>query len=79
MIRRPPRSTPSNSSAASDVYKRQILEDRLGQIWYTFVTHDKEGSGLGLAICRSILELHDFEYGVQNKEQGVEFYFKNRR
>ena len=23
MIRRPPRSTPSNSSAASDVYKRQ--------------------------------------------------------
>ena len=25
MIRRPPRSTPSNSSAASDVYKRQVL------------------------------------------------------
>ena len=25
MIRRPPRSTPSNSSAASDVYKRQTL------------------------------------------------------
>ena len=24
MIRRPPRSTPSNSSAASDVYKRQL-------------------------------------------------------
>ena len=27
MIRRPPRSTPSNSSAASDVYKRQIQEE----------------------------------------------------
>ena len=26
MIRRPPRSTPSNSSAASDVYKRQLGE-----------------------------------------------------
>ena len=25
MIRRPPRSTPSDSSAASDVYKRQLL------------------------------------------------------
>ena len=25
MIRRPPRSTPSNSSAASDVYKRQVF------------------------------------------------------
>src|SRR5450756_1802637 len=31
MIRRPPRSTQSRSSAASDVYKRQVLEDhRLG-------------------------------------------------
>ena len=27
MIRRPPRSTPSNSSAASDVYKRQVVVD----------------------------------------------------
>ena len=26
MIRRPPRSTPSNSSAASDVYKRQLIK-----------------------------------------------------
>ena len=26
MIRRPPRSTQSRSSAASDVYKRQVLE-----------------------------------------------------
>ena len=26
MIRRPPRSTPKPSSAASDVYKRQVLE-----------------------------------------------------
>ena len=26
MIRRPPRSTPSNSSAASDVYKRQDVD-----------------------------------------------------
>src|SRR5680860_412453 len=28
MIRRPPRSTQSRSSAASDVYKRQVLEPR---------------------------------------------------
>ena len=27
MIRRPPRSTPSNSSAASDVYKRQDFNE----------------------------------------------------
>src|SRR5450756_2660065 len=37
MIRRPPRSTQSRSSAASDVYKRQIQDpvshDALGQEW----------------------------------------------
>eukprot|EP00658_Telonema_sp_P-2_P039828 TRINITY_DN28460_c0_g1_i1.p1 TRINITY_DN28460_c0_g1~~TRINITY_DN28460_c0_g1_i1.p1 ORF type:complete len:118 (+),score=36.84 TRINITY_DN28460_c0_g1_i1:99-452(+) len=32
MIRRPPRSTLSSSSAASDVYKRQLLR----VWWYTF-------------------------------------------
>src|SRR5450756_1115856 len=30
MIRRPPRSTQSRSSAASDVYKRQVLDNILG-------------------------------------------------
>eukprot|EP00658_Telonema_sp_P-2_P043075 TRINITY_DN31030_c0_g1_i1.p1 TRINITY_DN31030_c0_g1~~TRINITY_DN31030_c0_g1_i1.p1 ORF type:complete len:180 (-),score=39.32 TRINITY_DN31030_c0_g1_i1:375-914(-) len=32
MIRRPPRSTLSSSSAASDVYKRQYLEDELYEL-----------------------------------------------
>ena len=31
MIRRPPRSTPSDSSAASDVYKRQLLTSETQQ------------------------------------------------
>lgn len=52
-----------------------IEEERLDSIWYTFVTHDKNGSGLGLAICRSILEQHGFNYGVNNRNNGVEFYF----
>lgn len=55
-----------------------IPDENLDTIWYTFVTHDQQGSGLGLAICQSILELHDFEYGVMNKDDGVEFYFKRR-
>ena len=33
MIRRPPRSTQSRSSAASDVYKRQVLRDAIGRDW----------------------------------------------
>src|SRR5680860_1899307 len=32
MIRRPPRSTQSRSSAASDVYKRQVFDSGLGGI-----------------------------------------------
>ena len=56
----------------------RIAKEKLESIWYTFVTHDKDGSGLGLAICRSILELHQFEYGVRNKEEGVMFYFYSK-
>src|SRR5450756_2937577 len=36
MIRRPPRSTQSRSSAASDVYKRQVPDTRRGQIVIVF-------------------------------------------
>src|SRR5450756_3148064 len=41
MIRRPPRSTQSRSSAASDVYKRQYLQIALGGVVRV------SGSGLG--------------------------------
>lgn len=54
-----------------------IDEEYLSDIWYTFVTHDHQGSGLGLAICQAILQLHHYDYGVQNVESGVEFYFSD--
>lgn len=54
-----------------------IDEEHLSDIWYTFVTHDHQGSGLGLAICQAILQLHHYDYGVQNVESGVEFYFSD--
>eukprot|EP00657_Telonema_sp_P-1_P006330 TRINITY_DN24715_c0_g1_i1.p1 TRINITY_DN24715_c0_g1~~TRINITY_DN24715_c0_g1_i1.p1 ORF type:complete len:117 (-),score=15.87 TRINITY_DN24715_c0_g1_i1:153-503(-) len=53
MIRRPPRSTQSRSSAASDVYKRQGLDvplflvNRLDLEWQA-MTHS---IGLGLLLC----------------------------
>ena len=56
-----------------------IDEEHLSDIWYTFVTHDHQGSGLGLAICQAILQLHDYDYGVQNVESGVEFYFSDSK
>lgn len=56
-----------------------IKKERIESLWYTFVTHDQGGSGLGLAICRSILELHGFDYGVRNMNEGVEFYFQDNQ
>lgn len=33
-------------------------------------------SGMGLPICQKILELHGFEYGYENVENGVKFWFR---
>lgn len=33
-------------------------------------------SGMGLPICQKILELHGFEYGYENVENGVRFWFR---
>ena len=40
MIRRPPRSTLDRSSAASDVYKRQLLDDVAGDLQFRHVEND---------------------------------------
>src|SRR5660397_21134 len=46
MIRRPPRSTPLYSSAASDVYKRQLRNlsiSKPNQVWAVDITYIKMG------------------------------------
>src|SRR5450756_3244179 len=68
MIRRPPRSTQSRSSAASDVYKRQVADsgrgipaDQLERVFDRF--HRVEdpmlmttgGTGLGLFLARELV------------------------
>ncbi|PGZ56350.1 two-component sensor histidine kinase [Bacillus anthracis] len=58
-----------------------IEEEQLDKIWDRFYRVDtarqrsQGGTGLGLAISKNILELHDAEYGVENTENGVLFYF----
>ena len=47
MIRRPPRSTPLYSSAASDVYKRQLL-------FFSGLGHLAEGGYLNLPILGNL-------------------------
>jgi signal transduction histidine kinase len=58
-----------------------IPEESLDKVWDRFYRTDSSrsrvtgGTGLGLSIVKNILELHKVKYGVQNKNEGVEFYF----
>lgn len=59
----------------------QIADDDIENIFISFYRADKSrksmGSyGLGLAIVKAIMEMHGENYGVQNTENGVEFWFE---
>ncbi len=57
-----------------------IDDSEMENIWTSFYksssnTQTKDiGTGLGLAIVRSIMDLHNGEYGVENTENGVSFW-----
>lgn len=56
--------------------------ESLGKIWTSFYKVDKArtraygGTGLGLSIVKSIQDLHQNSYGVNNVDGGVEFWFE---
>lgn len=59
-----------------------ISEEDLPKIWDKFycvtksTSHFTAGTGLGLSIAKNILNLHNAEFGVENTELGVRFWFK---
>ena len=59
-----------------------IDKSELAQTWEPFYRTDKSrsrdtgGSGLGLYIVKSILDMHGFEYGIENTDSGVLFTIK---
>ncbi|MDO5557425.1 MAG: HAMP domain-containing sensor histidine kinase [Clostridia bacterium] len=60
---------------------KNIEVEEMDRIWKRFYKIDKSrnrekgGSGIGLSIVRAIMNNYGSEYGVENKENGVEFYF----
>ncbi|AXU29259.1 TPA: HAMP domain-containing sensor histidine kinase [Clostridioides difficile] len=58
---------------------RIIEQDEISKIWSKFYRSVQSqrtgGSGLGLAIVSQILTMQGLEYGVKNRDRGVEFYF----
>lgn len=54
----------------------QLSEETMKNVFETYVSSNREGTGLGLAICKTILELHGFNYGVKNTCHGVCFWFE---
>lgn len=53
-----------------------LTDEQRKTIWDTYVSSDREGTGLGLAICKTILDLHEYDYGVYNTNIGVCFWFQ---
>lgn len=59
-----------------------ISEENLSRIWNRFYKIDKSrnrndgGTGIGLSLVKAIMSNYDNKYGVQNKDNGVEFFFE---
>ena len=60
----------------------KIAEENLSRVWNRFFKADEArnredgGSGIGLSIVRAIMNNYGTDYGVENKENGAEFYFE---
>lgn len=58
-----------------------INEENLNRIWKRFYKIDSSrnredgGTGIGLSLVKAIMNNYNNDYGVINKENGVEFYF----
>ena len=59
-----------------------ISEENLTRVWNRFFkadearNRDNGGSGIGLSIVRAIMNNYGNDFGVENKDNGVEFYFE---
>ena len=60
----------------------QIKEEDLNRVWNRFYKADESrnrddgGTGIGLSLVKAIMNNYESDYGVNNVEGGVEFYFE---
>lgn len=58
-----------------------IPQEEMPKIWEKFYKLDKahtrssDGTGIGLSIVKAIMEAHEGQYGVENRDGGVDFWF----
>lgn len=63
----------------------KIDEEHINRIWTRFYKVDesrdrsKGGTGIGLSLVRAIMSKYNSGYGVNNKKDGVEFYFEIKK
>ena len=61
---------------------KNLSEENMIRIWKRFYKADESrnradgGTGIGLSLVKAIMNNYQNEYGVTNKEEGVEFYFE---
>jgi len=61
---------------------KKLSDSDIKKLWNSFYkvdksrTRDKGGHGLGLSIVKAIQEAHENEYGVENVDDGVRFWFE---
>lgn len=59
-----------------------IPEEDLDKVWIKFYKVDKArtreygGSGIGLSIVKAIMDSMNMQCGVENREEGVNFWFE---
>ena len=61
---------------------KRWYEEEISRIWNRFYKVDesrqrtKGGSGIGLSLVKAVMNKYENQFGVENKENGVEFYFE---
>eukprot|EP00658_Telonema_sp_P-2_P043372 TRINITY_DN3130_c0_g1_i1.p1 TRINITY_DN3130_c0_g1~~TRINITY_DN3130_c0_g1_i1.p1 ORF type:complete len:281 (+),score=59.97 TRINITY_DN3130_c0_g1_i1:139-981(+) len=80
MIRRPPRSTLSSSSAASDVYKRQGINAEYGGTWTNMADMDELlASFSGISLNNRAAIVAQFSRVLQTDEQTASFFLESHQ